>query len=38
MTVDTSAAPSDVLESTTPDVMMAVALSRLLRDGETVFH
>src|SRR5438309_9792609 len=35
---DTSLATRAVSERTTPDVMMAVALSRLLRDGETVFH
>jgi len=28
----------DALEGLTPDVMMAVAMSRLLRDGELVFH
>jgi glutaconate CoA-transferase subunit B len=39
MSVDTSAAVSAPSSSElTPDVMMAVAMSRLLRDGEIVFH
>jgi glutaconate CoA-transferase, subunit B len=38
VTADASIARPNIAESTTPDVMMAVVMSRLLRDGETVFH
>lgn len=39
VSLDTSAAtPKSPAAEITPDVMMAVAMSRLLRDGELVFH
>ena len=38
MNVDTSPARAPTRGAPTPDVMMAVAMSRLLRDGELAFH
>lgn len=38
MTDQTAVVETRLHQPTTPDVMMAVTMSRLLRDGETVFH